>query len=252
LIYFGHSGTLQHASTLSPSTALASGHLPLSSPPPPCGEGLFRAWFEWDRHLPAGLISRETHDSLLDLFGSFFAPWCIVLDMDQFKQGMCRCLTNSAQHPPLYRSTHYSPFLHNAVLSLACTLWKGGQVQPFPFPDPTLHPNHLEPAAVASNAFYDQAMRLVEGEMTRPIVSTVRGMMLIASINASRSRATLGYTYAGTAFRMCSVLGLNIDCGRYVEKGTILPQVRQSRDMLFHTAFVQERVSILNLLNHQP
>jgi hypothetical protein len=193
--------------------------------------------------LPPGLISRQTHDALLDLFGSFFAPWCIVIDMDQFKQGMHRCLTSSPDTPALYRSTHYSPLLHNALLSLACTLWKGGQVQPFPFPASTQYPTHLPPAQVASNALYDQAKVLMEGEMTRPIVSTVRAMMLIASINASRSRATLGYTYAGMAFRMCSVLGLNIDCGRYVDKGIITPDVRQSRDMVFHTAFVQERVS---------
>ncbi len=243
LIYFGHSGTLQHASTLSPLTALASGHLPLASPPDLSNNNPSLPRFEWDRHLPPGLVSRETHDNLLNLFGSFFAPWCIVIDMTQFKQGMHRCLTTATNPPPLYRSTHYSPLLHNALLSLACTLWKGGQVQPFPAPDPARYPTHLPPAQVASNAFYDQAKVLMEGEMTRPIVSTVRAMMLIASINASRSRATLGYTYAGMAFRMCSVLGLNIDCGRYVEKGVISPDVRQSRDMVFHTAFVQERVS---------
>lgn len=250
LICFGHSGTLQHASTLSPSTALASGHLPLASPPSFTSDHSSRPLFEWDRHLPPGLISRETHDNLLDLFGSFFAPWCIVVDMPQFKTAMHACLTassNSNSSPSSYRSTHYSPFLHNALLSLACTLWKGGQVQPFPFPAAARYSAGiglgLEPAAVASNAFYEQAKVLMEGEMTRPIVSTVRGMMLVASINASRSRATLGYTYAGTAFRMCSVLGLNIDCGRYVEKGVISAEVRRSRDMVFHTAFVQERVS---------
>lgn len=66
--------------------------------------------------------------------------------------------------------------------------------------------------------------------------------MFLASINATRGTATLGYTYAGIAFRMCTVLGLNINCQKYVEEGLISDAVRQARDMLFHTAFVQDRV----------
>lgn len=251
LIYFGSCGTLQHASTLAQAANSASGHVFSIPTSPPTLDRLLssdRSPFDWSRHLPPNLFSHETHDDLLDLFDSFFGPWCCVINMDKFRADMHRCLTDTPSGQSPDRAAHYSPMLHNALLAIALTLWKGERIKPFPSLFATRGLSDSDRLSQASQALYDQARHFMESEMAKPVESTVRAMLLLASWNASKGTATLGYIHAGTAFRMCSVLGLNINCTNHVEKGIISDDVKKSRFTLFNCAFIQERVSELSQL----
>jgi hypothetical protein len=134
--------------------------------------------------------------------------------------------------------------LHNAILALGCALYRGTQVEPFqdvnassaalvnhPFVPPVLLPYDEEgitSADLASRAFYGTATGYLEAEAERPMLSTVRGLLLIArlvvlsdvvvrvgthekdgSFNSSNSRPNIGYIYVSLALRSASVLGLS-------------------------------------------
>lgn len=103
--------------------------------------------------------------------------------MYNFRRDLVICL--SPDGPP--RTSFYSPLLHNIILAYGCTLWKGEQVQPFPpvnrssssFVDvPPLGRVAETDSELAAAAFYHKARLLVESETERPMLSTVRGMLI--------------------------------------------------------------------------
>lgn len=145
-------------------------------------------------------LSREIHDSVLQLFESFFASWCRVgirfcpfrdndnltsslapqvVDMYTFRSDMRTCL--STPDGP-FRTQNYSPLLHNAILAVGLRLWQGDQVQPFPelvvIKDGILQVSDAEMASVIC---YNHSRSFVETEAERPMLSTIRGLLLIAS-----------------------------------------------------------------------
>ncbi|GAA6020766.1 hypothetical protein JCM10207_002016 [Rhodosporidiobolus poonsookiae] len=212
---------------------------------------------DWQRYLPIHLgITREVHDNLLDYFEAFFAPWCMVIDVQRFRQDMTTCLGPSSTPAPT-RTDFYSPMLHNAVLALACSLYRGPRViKPFPpvnsaAPALGLFPNGpscflaeqaetLEPAELAAFAFYNQAKASLERECERPMLSTVRALLFIASFQSNLARCNLGYLYFGIAVRCAAALGVNISSEPFVEKGVITDEVRTARDNAFWTIYQQD------------
>lgn len=99
--------------------------------------------------------------------------------MYTFRTDMRSCLSSS--DGPV-RTQNYSPLLHNAILAVGLRLWQGDQVQPFPdlvfIKDGTLQVSDAEMASVIC---YHQARTFVETEAERPMLSTIRGLLLVAS-----------------------------------------------------------------------
>lgn len=188
-----------------PSSARTFGSLsadqPLSSPPLQLGApSTGGTYFDYSRYLPRELgLTREMHDSVLQLFEAFFASWCRVrlssssrivaeliglaftlqvVDMYSFRADMAICLAPGGPT----RTQNYSPMLHNACLAVGLRLWQGDQVQPFP--ELVVVKNGALEACDAERASavcYHHARSFVEDEAERPMLSTIRGLLLVAS-----------------------------------------------------------------------
>jgi len=77
---------------------------------------------DWSRYLPPEVgLDRREHDKILDLSFKFFAMWTFRIVPFLFLRDMYRALSvpRSEERP---RTPHYSPMLHNAVLSVSAKL----------------------------------------------------------------------------------------------------------------------------------
>jgi len=74
---------------------------------------------DWSRHLPPDVVlERKEHDKILNLSFKFFTFWCFRVVPSLFLRGMYHALSvPRSEEPP--RTQHYSPMLHNALLSLS-------------------------------------------------------------------------------------------------------------------------------------
>ncbi|BGP20612.1 hypothetical protein JCM10213v2_008775 [Rhodosporidiobolus nylandii] len=256
LLYHGPSSALSHLPTeaaasppriISASLDYSPSPLPSAYSPPLSHLEPFPFEFlspsfaplDWSRNLPHGLITPETHDDLLDLFEAFFSPWCGVVDMKRFREDMKVCLASPGygEAPAPTRTDFYSPMLHNAILALACSLHKGPRVKkPFPPIDKSLPALQLYPLGpstffaeqaeldgpdLAAVAFYNQAKATFESECERPMLSTVRALLFIASFNSNRAQVNLGYLFFGVALRCATALGVNVNSRSFVADGVI-------------------------------
>lgn len=217
LRYHGASSALLHpeaeTSASPPLSAPISASLDFSPPPfstsssfPPYNPfaldflGQRSDEIDWSKNLPTDLgIDLATHDALLDLFEAFFAPWCVVVDMPSFRRDMRICLAAQSSTPAPSRTDFYSPMLHNAILALACNLYRGPRITvPFPqinsnAPVLRLFPygpstflaeaeqGNLDSTELAALAFYNQARASLELECENPMLSAVRGLICASS-----------------------------------------------------------------------
>lgn len=238
LLYHGPSSVLAHSENADQPSSLPSAPISASvdyAPSPLCTPAAARpdpldffsapsatSDIDWDRNLPRDLgIDRETHDTILDLFESFFAPWCVVVDMRKFRRDMhaCLALSSSSTGATPTRTDFYSPMLHSAILALGCFLHKGPRVRPFPpinlnSATLKLYPSgpstffkdqadlsRIATADLAAIALYNHAKAMFELECEAPLLSTVRGLLFIASFNSAFARLNLGYLYFGCVVR---------------------------------------------------
>jgi hypothetical protein len=117
---------------------------------------------------------------ILDLVFKFFTSWCLRIVPPLFLRDMYRALkVPKTQTPP--RLSHYSPMLHNAILALGTA-----------FSDvPTLR--DLKTRLY----FLEKAKSYIEVECSRPHISVVNALSLIASFYSSQGDQTLGFVYFG-------------------------------------------------------
>lgn len=113
--------------------------------------------------------------------------------------------------------------LHNALLALASGFSDDPAVRDYK----------------ARQYFADEAKKYVETECSKPNLSTVNALSIIATYQSSQGDQTLGYLYFGMAARMsqarepgfpllllacpdrCLPVGLDVDCQEWVELGLI-------------------------------
>lgn len=154
--------------------------------------------------------------------------WCWWVDETAFRHDLAVCLGagSSASSPP--RTSNFSPLLHNALLSLACS-----------FSD---DPRIFSDKAAISDALAAQAKSELEREGERPTLATLQGLLLIGSHGSGSGRQGIGYIYSGIAFRMLHTLGLGIDCSQYVERGVLSEEARSARDRTLFLAYVQDKL----------
>ncbi|TFY82464.1 hypothetical protein EWM64_g1549 [Hericium alpestre] len=186
------------------------------SPMPLRLDGKTPPTFDWARYLPENThLSRAEHDRSLDLFLRFFTSWRSDVIAAFFLRDMYKVL--SVPHSEAPRASHYSPMLHNALISLALAFSD----------DPAL--KHITMRRV----FATEAKRYFEEECSRPKLSAVMALEFIATFHSTQGDHQLGYMYFGISARMSQALGLDIDCSDCVEKGKLSESEMRDRNWLY-------------------
>ncbi|BGP19681.1 hypothetical protein JCM10213v2_007777 [Rhodosporidiobolus nylandii] len=253
-VQFGPSSAFQHlpetrsatspsadptALAASPSTSLAAdpfharrdsfgleGLSPRSVPSPQVLGDPPRGPLDWAKNLPplAGW-DEELHDDLLNRFFVYFNGWCQWVDEPAFRREMGHCLSTTSSSPPS-RTSNYSTLLHCALLSIACA-----------FKD-----DERTNDGSAARALSAKAKAAMDTEGERPMLSTLRGLLLLGSAHTGEGKVGLAYLYAGVALRMVSTLGLGIDCSAYVRRGLLSESARNLRDGTFWLGYIQDKL----------
>jgi hypothetical protein len=183
---------------------------------------------DFRRVIPASVpLSTAQHAIVLERFFTFFASWGLRAIRDLFYRDMQRYVTAPAGFK-IPRTTHYSPLLHNEVLSIALT-----------FADE----EHLRVRSVR-NIFASEAQKYLSAELERPTIATVHALALKSSYHSTNDEHTAGWTYMGMAERAAQSreqqfhniayeqVGLNVDCTPFVESGKM-----SSTEMLLASVF---------------
>ncbi|KZS87965.1 hypothetical protein SISNIDRAFT_433285 [Sistotremastrum niveocremeum HHB9708] len=186
----------------------------------------------WRRFLPADAVltlpgqdpyDPSEHDGLLHLFFQFFASWNFRVSPTLFWRDMYEALKPNAS-PSSLRTAHYSPFLHNAMLSIAAAYSDSLAIK--------AHPNRI--------LFANAAKAMFEDECQSPTISTVSGFSFLASFHSGRNEHALGFVYIGLSVRMARALGLNINCSHWVKSGDIHDSDMRDRYWGFWTTYSQD------------
>ncbi len=117
---------------------------------------------------------------LIDLFFKFFAGWGFRVVPALFWRDMYRALEPGA-HPSTLRTAHYSPFLHNAVLSVSMAFSDDKQVR----------------ARSNRELLAKRAKDQIETECQKPVISTISGLSFLGSFHSGQNEHGLGYMYFG-------------------------------------------------------
>ncbi|KAJ7291330.1 hypothetical protein C8J57DRAFT_1044747, partial [Mycena rebaudengoi] len=151
--------------------------------------------FDWSRHLPPEVnIKRKEHDKLLDLCFKFFSMSCLRIVPAPFLQDMYRALSSPpSQKPP--ETPHYSPMLHNALLSIAAVFSD----------DPRIRDSKFR------HHFATAAKSCLEAECQKPKLSLVQACGFLAIFYGNEGDQILGNLYHGMGARIIQALGLGVD-----------------------------------------
>ncbi|KAL5498884.1 hypothetical protein ACEPAH_1402 [Sanghuangporus vaninii] len=198
----------------------------------------------WNRWLPKGVpLSRREHDIILDRMFIFFTSWCMRLIPEYFLRDMYTflhpsqslpghvlhnkvyslgpsALTHSRLSTSLPRLAHYSPFLHNMLLAVGTAF--------------STDPEIRKPETRAR--FADEGKAYIEEECSRPNISTVQALGLLASYYSGQGQQTLGFTYFGMSIRIAQALGLFADCTPLLRAGRLRPRQVFDRTWCYHMA----------------
>ena len=171
--------------------------------------------YDWAQFLPPVRLTREEHDTLLDVFFKFFSSWCFRTEPEEFLIDMRKYLTatysgnqrgdaNDSSQDALTSPTvdhhdaqsdvpikvhqvaHYTPMLHNSILALALAYSD----------NPYL--SRLKTRAL----FVDQAKRYLEAECARPSLACVHALAYLASYYSGQGEQNLGFLFFGMSVRM--------------------------------------------------
>jgi hypothetical protein len=203
--FYGPTSAFAHSSRDPPNTSSTENTM---------GEFINRP-HDYRRYLPNEVeLSHAQHTIVLDRFFRFFASWGMRASPDLFHQDMVRTVM-LPPHIPLARFAHYSPFLHNIILSIAL-MWSDD--------------DHLRRTSTRA-IFASKAETYLNFEISRPTLATVQGLALKSSYHSTLGDHAGGWSYFGLADRaslsreFCSptltnlAVGLNLSCTALVEAG---------------------------------
>ncbi|KAL0065758.1 hypothetical protein AAF712_007241 [Marasmius tenuissimus] len=178
--------------------------------------------FQWSKNLPyIEGMNQSLHDELLALFFTHFNDWCCWVNPALFLRDMFSCL--SCEGDPPSRASHYSPMLHNAILSIAANYCEGSRLG----------------TKDRGKPFASKAIEYIGVEGERPMLSTVSALMLLGSYHSGTAKQSLGYMYSGMGLRTCQTLGLGIDCSG---SNLVSPSLKRERDRTFYMAYIQDKL----------
>ena len=102
-----------------------------------------------------------------------------------FLRDMHRALHAPSSAPPP-KTAHYSPFLHNSLLSVATAFSDDPQIS----------------SMETRQKFADEAKSYIEDECSRPSISAVQALSMLASFYSGQGLQTLGFMYFGMSARI--------------------------------------------------
>ncbi|WRT67484.1 uncharacterized protein IL334_004456 [Kwoniella shivajii] len=190
-------------------------------------------WVDWSKNLPPSLVpvlSKTVHDQAIDHYAAYYAPWCMVVEIDAFKRDLVTCNKSSIHvrntSPPRW-TTHYSPFLHNVVL------WMGLYYNREAWPDVS---------RVFAESLVSHCTSLLAAEFHRPPLSALRAVNLFGTCLAQPPLGShdYGYVYYGMTVAMNQVLGLDINCEAYVSQGRMTSVELESRNAAYWAAYLYD------------
>lgn len=97
----------------------------------------------------------------------------------------------------------FSTFLFATILSHAAHLYKD-----------------VDPVN-AGNLYYEAALQMLPAELETPSITTVQGLLLLASKESGVGKINLGWSHSGLAFRIAIALGLHLDSSKLRRTGLI-------------------------------
>ncbi|KAJ6463952.1 hypothetical protein C8R45DRAFT_504466 [Mycena sanguinolenta] len=168
---------------------------------------------DWSRHLPPEVaLDRREHDKILDISFKFCNMWCLRMVPSFFLRDMYRALSvPRSEKPP--RTSHYSPLIHNAVLSVYAV-----------FSD-----NPYLRDRTTRKFFFRAAQALIEVESLKPDISLVQGLAFIGSFLADLGELIQAELFCGQSSRLDVTLGLGIDAKPWVRAGLLSEDERVGR-----------------------
>lgn len=143
---------------------------------------------EWNRHLPKFDhidFTRLEHDTVLERCFNFHTMWLRNIVPELFLQDMLtQLLPAHLQSAKPARTPNYTPFLHCAILSLACAFSDNPNIR----------------AKETRNRFAISAKQHLEGECERPTLATVQALGFLADYHGGCGERGLAYMYFGESF----------------------------------------------------
>ncbi|WWC95840.1 hypothetical protein V866_002707 [Kwoniella sp. B9012] len=180
--------------------------------------------YGFSRYLPSEVyITQEQHDQAIDRFFRFYACWGQRTNPILFRQDLHTALYTDNHHQQ-FKTPHYSPMLHNAILAIALGICD----------EPYLR------ASETRRVFAKKAKDLIDDEGMNPTVATVQAFAHLASYHSLEAEHNLGWLYIGQALRTSLALGLNMDDTRLLKKGNVTSIQARERNVTFWTTFIQE------------
>ncbi|KAF7343396.1 Zn(2)-C6 fungal-type domain-containing protein [Mycena venus] len=176
---------------------------------------------DWSRYLPPAVaLERREHDKILDLSFKFFTMFACRVVPSLFFRDMYRALSVPRSNKPP-RTPHYSPMLHNAILSVN-TLFSD---------DPYLRDRKTR------QIFANTAKALLEGECRKPDISLVHGLAFIGTFHADLGERIQAELFFGQSSRLSITLGLGVDATPWVKAGLITRDEQAGRHWANWTIF---------------
>ncbi|KAJ7704459.1 fungal-specific transcription factor domain-containing protein [Mycena rosella] len=176
---------------------------------------------DWSRNLPLEMrLERKEHDRALDLSFKFFSNFGMRIVPPLFLRDMHRALSvPRSQRPP--RTPHYSPMLHNALLSVSLI-----------FSD---DPYARDPKT--RQIFAEAARACLETECRKPDTSLVQALAWLGTYYTELDDRILGEIFIGMSSRMSAS---RVDSKAWVKSGLIAPEEMLSRNWAHWSTFCME------------
>ena len=157
-----------------------------------------------------------------------------------FLRDMHRALHAPSSVPPP-KTAHYSAFLHNSLLSVATAFSDDPQIS----------------SMETRQKFADEAKSYIEEECSKPSISAVQALSVLASFYSGQGLQTLGFMYFGMSARISQarelyvdsvtlvlmlyvVVGLGADCTQLVAAGRMKSRDLFDRYWCFHMGCAQD------------
>ncbi|OQV08084.1 Fungal Zn2-Cys6 binuclear cluster domain-containing protein isoform 3 [Cladophialophora immunda] len=168
------------------------------------------------QNLEPGLL-----DELIDLYFTWQDPSCHVVDKPIFYEEREAC-KDGARESPLY-----SAALENVICALGALFYTDRYAK---LPRPL------------SKFFADRAKTLVEYELDYPKITTVQTFSLLSWHEATYTKDSRGWLYAGAATRISLDLGLHLDTTVRVTDGSMTARIAHARSVAFWGSFLTDRM----------
>ncbi|ORY35089.1 fungal-specific transcription factor domain-domain-containing protein [Naematelia encephala] len=257
--HFGPPSCLMHLpeTAFSPSTNSTSSSHPSQYPilrmPPSTSRGvkLSQATGEiaragWRMYLPRECVGMDlhTHDVLLDSYEGALRESLVfggLVDIDRFRSDLIKCTSQASfsQNSDCNRTDDYSPLLHNALLALGSLHTRSKHLHDRSYVD--------MPDETVANTLISQACGMLEWEAERPLLSTVRGLILVTIVMGQTGRLNSAFSYFGMAIRMADSLGLTVDCSHLVSSGKLTAKKQQDQNTILWILFIQDKLQCLTV-----